>query len=176
MLGIEWLTTNEARWNFLDGTIIIRNPESNVRRVNPLPTQPGQELAVRSIHTQWDDCTRLTTDSVILPFFSCAIPKEVLFQVIENLCNVAKTNIVIKRTLDNFVAKLIAGKFCIKSKGDTTDHTSEQGEFLKLLLALDRSSNNLSDAREAKYRFHEQSECTLQLCDIDGFNLPTLFW
>jgi len=30
MLGIEWLTTNKARWNFLDDTIIIRNPESNI--------------------------------------------------------------------------------------------------------------------------------------------------
>jgi len=89
MLGVDWLTTNEAKWNFLDGTIKIRSSESNIGRVNPLPTQSGQELAVKSIHTQRGDCTRLTTDSVVLPYFSCAISKEVLFQVLDKLCETA---------------------------------------------------------------------------------------
>jgi len=77
--------------------------------------------------------------------------------------------------LDDFVAKLITGKYSIKSKGDIPDHTSEQGEYLKLILALDRSLNNLSDTSKNKYRLPEQSESTPQLCDIDGFNLPTHF-
>jgi len=110
MLGIDWLTRNEARWNFLDGTIMIRNPESNIRRVNPPPTQTGQKLSVRSIYTQRNVCIRLTTGSVVLSNFTCTIPKEVLFQVLDKLCNTAKTNFVIKQLLDDFVNKLIAGR------------------------------------------------------------------
>jgi len=30
MLGIDWLTKNAARWNFLEGTIIIQKPASSV--------------------------------------------------------------------------------------------------------------------------------------------------
>jgi len=30
MLGIQWLTRNASRWNFQDGTIMIRDPTSSV--------------------------------------------------------------------------------------------------------------------------------------------------
>jgi len=58
MLGIEWLTRNEARWNFLDGTIMIRNPEFTLGEEKPPPAQTCQELADRSFYTQRNDCTR----------------------------------------------------------------------------------------------------------------------
>jgi len=129
MLGIEWLTRNEARWNFLDGTIMIQNPAVTLVESKPPPVQTGRNLAVRSVYTQRDDCTRLTTDHVVLPNFTCAIPKEVLFQVIDKLCNTAKTNVFIRQMLDDFVRKLIAGDYSIQSKGETPKCTSEQSDF-----------------------------------------------
>jgi len=175
MLGIEWLNTNEAKWNFLDGTIEIRSPESNIGRVNPLPTQPGQELAVRSIHTQRDDCMRLTTDSVVLPYFSCAISKEVLFQVLDKLCETDKTNVFIKQLLNDFVAKLIAGKYSIKSKVDPPDYTSEQGDFLEIILLHDRITKYPENIPRRPAKIQEHSDSNSQSCEIDGYNLPTLF-
>jgi len=98
-----------------------------------------------------------------------------LFKVIDNLCEIAKTNVVIKRMLDNFVAKLITGKYFIRSKGDPPDHTSEQGDFLKILTAHDRSKNRLNGASKTQHRDQEKKDSVTQLCDINGFNLPTLF-
>jgi len=37
MLGIKWLTRYEARWNFLDGTIMIRNPAFTLEEEKPPP-------------------------------------------------------------------------------------------------------------------------------------------
>jgi len=87
MLGIDWLTTNEAKWNFLDGTTIICDHESNIGKLKPPPAQTGQELAVRSVYTQLNDCRRLTTDSVVLPNLSCTISQGVLFQVLDTCQN-----------------------------------------------------------------------------------------
>jgi len=162
--GISWM-----------GQIMIRNPESNIGRVNPPPTQTGQELVVRSVYTQQNDCTRLTTDSVILPNFFCTIPKEVLFHVLDKLCNTAKTNVVIKQMLDDFVAKLIAGKYSIQSKGDPPDHNSEQGDFLRILLTHDRYMNGPNNTHKPLSRTHEQGDSSTQLYEINGFNLPTFF-
>jgi len=142
MLGIEWLTRNEATWNFLDATIMIRNPEFNIGNAKPPPVQTGQELAVRSVYTQRNDCTRLTTGSVVLPNFTCTIPKEVLFQVFEKLCNIAKTNVVIRQLLENVVNKLIAGNYSIQSKGEIPNYTSEQGDFIRLILTHDMITNS----------------------------------
>jgi len=77
--------------------------------------------------------------------------------------------------LDDFVAKLIAGKYSIKSKGDPPDHTSKQGDFLNILFAHDRAMNSPHEENKRQRRAHEQSDSTTQLCEIDGFNLPTLF-
>jgi len=154
---------------------MFRNPESNIGRVNRPPTQTGQELAVRSVYAQRNDCTRLTTDSFALPNFTCTIPKEVLFQVLNKLCNTAKTNFVIKQILDAFVNKLLAGKYTFQSKGEPPDHTFEQGYFLRILLAHDRTISGSNRNPKPQSRTHEQGDPGTQLCEIDGFNLPTLF-
>jgi len=77
--------------------------------------------------------------------------------------------------LDNFVGKLLAGKYSIQSKGEPPDHTSEQGDFLMLILAHDRITNDNSQKQKPKPRVHKQSNLATQLCENDGFNLPTLF-
>jgi len=58
MLEIEWLTKNAARWNFLDGTIIIQDPTFNIREPQSSHAEIGKEMSVRSVHAQRDDCKR----------------------------------------------------------------------------------------------------------------------
>jgi len=125
MLGIEWLTRNAVRWNFLDGTLMIQNPEATLKTTQSSSAESSKELAVRSIYAQRNDCARLTADHVVLPNFTCAIPKEVLFQVLDKLCNTAKTNVVTIQMLDEFVRKLIA------------ENASAQGDFVSLILTHD---------------------------------------
>jgi len=88
MLGIEWLSSNAARWNFLEGTIIIQNPTFNVENTRSSPADPGKELSVRSF--QRDDYARIAPGRVILPTNISPFSKEVLFHVIDNICNAAK--------------------------------------------------------------------------------------
>jgi len=176
MLGIEGSTRNEARWNFLDGTILIRNPECTIGDAKPLPAQTGPELAVRSVYTQRNDCTRLTTAHFFLPNFTCAISKGVLFQFLDKLCNTAKINAVIKQMLDDFVRKLIAGNYFIQSKGETPSYAFEQGDFLRLILTHDMTtSSEFRRDYKSKSMLHEQSDLAPQLVELDEFNLLTLF-
>jgi len=137
MLGIEWLTRNAVRRNFLDGTLMIQNPEDTLKTTQSSTPESGKELAVISIYAEKNACARLTTDHVVLPGFTCAISKEVLFQVLDKLCSTAKTNVVIRQMLDDFVGKLIAGNYSIQSKGENPDYASEQGDFVTLILTHD---------------------------------------
>jgi len=57
MLSIDWLTKNAARWNFQEGTIMIRDPTSNIDETYSSHAVIGREFAVRSIHTSKSDCT-----------------------------------------------------------------------------------------------------------------------
>jgi len=76
--------------------------------------------------------------------------------------------------LDDFVAKLIAGKYSIKNKGDPPDHTPEQGDFFRIILAHDRATNNPDSTYRSQFRTPAHDPVP-QFCEIDGFNLPTLF-
>jgi len=90
MLGIDWLTKNAAKWNFLEGTIMIRAPNSSVEAAHLSHAGIGKELCVRSVYTSKTDCTELASSHIILPHFTCSIPKEVLFCVLDKICNAAK--------------------------------------------------------------------------------------
>jgi len=91
MLGIDWQTRNAARWNFQEGTIMIRDPTSNVDENHSSHAVIGRELTVRSIHTSKSDCTELASSPVILTHFICSIPKEVLFRLLDRVFNLAKS-------------------------------------------------------------------------------------
>jgi len=91
MLGIEWLTKNAVRWNFLDGTIIIQDPTFNVGDTQSSHADPGKEMSVRSVSILRDDCARLTSGHVVLPISTSPVSKEVLFHEIDKICNAAKT-------------------------------------------------------------------------------------
>jgi len=103
MLGIDWLTKNAAKWNFLDGTIRIREPRHTLRETDSSHAEIGRELSVRSVYTLKSDCSELAFDRVVLPTFKCAIPKEVMFRVLNKICSTARINNVVKIMLTNFV-------------------------------------------------------------------------
>jgi len=132
---------------------MIGNRAFTLGEAKPPFVQTGQELAVRSVYTQRDDSAKLTTDRVVLPNFTCAIPKEVLFQVLDKLCKTAKTNAVIKQMLDNFVRKLIAGNYSIQSKGENPNYASEQGDFFRLILTHDIVTYRLRDGTLPSYSY-----------------------
>jgi len=117
MLGIDLLTKNAARWNFLEGTIIIQNPASSVGESQSSHARLGKELAVRSVYSQRNDCARLTSEHVVLFYFTCHVSKEVLFCVIDKVCIAAKTNLVIRQMLHDFVRKLLRGSYSSERNG-----------------------------------------------------------
>jgi len=96
---------------------MIQNPEVTLGKTQSSPAESGKEFAARSVYAQRNDCKRLTSDHVVLPSFTCAIPKEVLFLVLDKLCNTAKTNVVIKQMLDDFVKKVIKGSYSEQNNG-----------------------------------------------------------
>jgi len=59
MLGVDWLTKNAAFWNFLEGTIIIQNPDSSVGETHSSHAVIGKKLSVISVYTWKNDCTEL---------------------------------------------------------------------------------------------------------------------
>jgi len=59
MLGINWLTRNAAKWNFLEGTIMIRAPNSRVKAAHSSHAGIGKQLSVKSVYTLKTDCTEL---------------------------------------------------------------------------------------------------------------------
>jgi len=77
--------------------------------------------------------------------------------------------------LDDFVNKLLAGKHSIPSKGDPPDHTSEQGDFFRILLTNDGIMSGYHRNPKPHFRTHEQGDPGTKLCEINGFNLPTFF-
>jgi len=103
MLGIDWLTRNAARWNFLEGAIIIQNPAFKIGNTSPSPAELGKELAVRSV--QRDDYARVTPGRVVLSTATSHVSKEVLFHVIGKICNAEKNNEIIRQMFDNFVRR-----------------------------------------------------------------------
>jgi len=129
MLGIEWLTKNAARWNFQEGTIIIRNPTSNTDETYSSQAVIGREPSVRSVYTSRNDCTELVFGSVILPHFLCAFPKEILFRVLDNVCDLAKTNYSFRNMLNLFVKKLLKGNYD-PSHSNRPEYNSEQCDFV----------------------------------------------
>jgi len=177
MLGIEWLTRNAVRWNFLEGTLVIQNPKATLKTTHSSSTESGKELAVGSIYAQRNNCVRLTADHVVFPSFTCAIPKEVLFQVLDKLCNTGKTNVVIRQMFNEFVWKLIAGNYSIQSKGEDPDFASEQSDFVRLVLTHDMvtSGKHKKDDCKSKVIPFDQGDLTPKLVELDGLNLPTLF-
>jgi len=118
MLGIEWWTKNSARWNFLDGTIIIQNPIVSVGDPNSSKTKLGREMFLRGIHTQESDCTGVATGHVVLPTSTSPISKEVLFHAVDKICNAARPNSVIIHMLDNFIRNLIKGVYLSQNNGN----------------------------------------------------------
>jgi len=77
--------------------------------------------------------------------------------------------------LDDFVARLIAGKYSIQSKGDPPDSTSEQGDFLRIILTHERITNGPNRIHKHRNKTYEHRAPSTQLCKLDGLNLPTLF-
>jgi len=95
-----------------------------------------------SVHAQRDDCTRLTSGHVVLPNFTCAIPKEALFHVFDRVCNDAINNVVIRQLLDNFVQKVIKGIYTSHNDGKHTVFAPKQGDFVRLILTYDEIIGN----------------------------------
>jgi len=87
MLGVDWLTRNAA---FLEGTIMIRATNSSVEAAHTSHAGIGKELSVRSVCSTKTDWVELVSSHVVLPHFTCAIPKEILFCVLDKICNAAK--------------------------------------------------------------------------------------
>jgi len=96
MLGIDWLTRNAAKWNFVEGTIMIRAPDSSGEAFHTSHAGIGKELYVRSVYTARTDWVELASSHVVLPHFACAISKEVLFCVLNRIFNTAKTNYTVR--------------------------------------------------------------------------------
>jgi len=176
MLGIDWLTKNAARWNFKEGTIMIQDPTSNIDETHSSHAVIGRELSVRSIHTSKSDCTELASSPVILPHFVCSIPKEVLFRVLDNVCNLAKTNCILRSMLNSFVSKLIKGNYNPKNSA-SPEFKSERGDFVTLILTHDAImfKPNEKSGSHLKAIPYEHGDSNFDVVESDGFNLPTLF-
>jgi len=86
---------------------MIREPNSNVESVHSSHAGIGRKISVRCIYTLKNDCTELASGRIVLPHFTCAIPKEVLFCVLDKNFNAAKNSHVVGLMLDNFVNKLV---------------------------------------------------------------------
>jgi len=136
----------------------------------------GRELSVRSIHTLKSDCTELTSSPVILPHFICSIPKEVLFHVLDNVCNLAKTNCVFKTMLGNFVKKLLKGNYDLKNS-KIPEFKSEQGDFVRLIQTHDAIMSKTKENPGSHLNAipYELGDSNFDVVELDGFNLPTLF-
>jgi len=52
MLGIDWLTRNAAKWNFVEGTIMIRAPDSSGEASYTSHAGTGKELLLLEVSTQ----------------------------------------------------------------------------------------------------------------------------
>jgi len=79
--------------------------------------------------------------------------------------------------LDNFVKKLIKGIYVDRKNGRSSDHSHEQGDFLRLILTHDSiiSDSQGHTDRRIKDVPPEQGDLAPRMTELDGFNLPTLF-
>jgi len=109
---------------------MIRGLNSSIESVHLSHAGIGKEFSVTSIYTLKNDCTELASCHIVLTHFTCDIPKEVLFGVLDKICNVAETNHVVRLMLENFVKKLVKGIYVDQSNGKHSGHNSEQGDFV----------------------------------------------
>jgi len=177
MLGLEWLTKNAARWNFLDGTIIIKNPTFSVRDHQSSHADLGKEMSVRSVNIQRNDCARLTSGHVVFPISTSPVSKEVLFHVIDKICNAAKTNSIIEQMLDNFIRNSIKDTYFSQNNGKHSDLVSEHGDFIRLILTHDRFTGKPKKSADCRFEdiLSERGDLIPKIIELDGLNLPTLF-
>jgi len=177
MLVMDWLTRNAAKWNFLEGTNMIRAPDSSLEAAHTSHAGIGKELFDRSFYTAKTDWVELVCSHVNLPHFTCAIPKEVLFCVLDKICHAAKTNCAVRFMLDNFVKKLVKVIYVVWSNGKRSDRNHEQGDFVRLILTHDSiiSKSQGNTNRRIKDVPLEQGGLTPRMTELDGLNLPTIF-
>jgi len=134
-------------------------------------------LSVRSIRTQRDDCTRLTSGHFVLSISTSPVSKEVLFHVIDKKFNAAKTNSVIKQMLDNFIRNIIKGIYFSQNNGKHSELMSEHGDLIKLILTHDRFTGKPKKSADCRFEgiSSERGDSTPKIIEIDGLNLPTFF-
>jgi len=62
---------------------MIREPNSSIGETHSLHAVIGKKLSIWSVYALKNDCTELAFSRVIFSHFTCAIPKEVLFCVLD---------------------------------------------------------------------------------------------
>jgi len=124
-----------------------------------------------------NDCTELASGRIVLPNFTCAIPKKVLFCVLDKICNAAETNHVVRLMLENFVNKLVKGIDVDQSNDKHSDRNHEQGDFVRLLPTHDSIVYKTKDNTDSRSKdiSSEQGDSNNKIVELDGLNSPTLF-
>jgi len=175
MLGIDWLTRNAARRNFLECTIIIQNPAFNPGHPSSSPADLGKEMSVNRIRR--DDCAKLNTSRVVLPSVSSPISKEVLFHVFDKICNSARNNDTIKQLFNNFIRYLIKGVYARQRNGKHSELVSEHGDLIRGILTGNRFVDQPERNTDSRYEdiFSERGDLALIDNDSDVFKSSDLF-
>jgi len=137
MLGIDCLTKNAARWNFSDGTIIIRNSAAGPEIASRPPDERCREMSVKSVRR--DDCAKLTPSWIVPPPVLSYTSKEVSFHVVDNSNDDAfQSKDFFKHLFNNLVRCLIKGLYANQSNSKSSEVIAKHGDYIRLILTGNR--------------------------------------